>query len=85
MVPEGVMSPKENRGHHDSHPMIDDMLLERIDAHIKSYPYRVAHYCKSVSKKHYLSNNLSFYMMWMSYIEKIISKQNKKSFCETCG
>ena len=59
LVREGVMSPKDNRGHHNSHPVTDDLFLEQMDAHIKIDPYRVAHYGKSATKKRYLSSNLS--------------------------
>lgn len=62
--------PVDKRGRHDGHNTISEAIMQSVDAHIRSYPYRVAHYGKSGQKARYLHCDLSVRSMWIKFLEE---------------
>lgn len=64
-------SPRDQRGRNPaSSRALKNTLVETIDEHIRSFPYRTSHYGASGKKKRYLETGLSVMKMYELFLEK---------------
>ena len=64
------LTPKDNRGRHENNRKLSGEIQEKVDDHLRSFPYRVSHYGGHGNKRRYLSSELSVLRMYNLFIEK---------------
>ena len=65
---EGV-TPKDKRGTHNNRNCIAEDLKQKVDTHIRSFPYCVSHYAGHGRKRRYLSSQLTVVKMYTLFLE----------------
>ncbi|KAJ8255140.1 hypothetical protein GJAV_G00201380 [Gymnothorax javanicus] len=63
--------PIDNRGKHNNRPnAISEDNKRLIDQHIRAFPYQISHYGRELTKRRYLSSELSVRRMYILFLER---------------
>ena len=61
----------DKRGIHNNRPnAISEELKQKVDAHIRKFPYEISHYGRERTKKRYLSPELSVRQMYKLFVQE---------------
>ena len=67
---DGAFLGTESRGKGTSHNAASSAAVERVKAHIRSFPTVPSHYTRRDTKREYLAPDLNIRKMWQLYVEE---------------
>lgn len=70
-------TPKDKRGKHNNHHFISDACRQKVDDHIRKFPFRVSHYAGHGNKRRYLSSELNILTMYTMFLEDFCPKHSE--------
>ncbi|KAJ8934545.1 hypothetical protein NQ314_013286 [Rhamnusium bicolor] len=73
----GVFDLPDKRGKKTPINKTPDIMLQKVKAHIESFPTMESHYCRKSSKRLYLDPNLSISKMYQLYVEQCQERKEK--------